>query len=360
MAGASLPIIRITTPNRTFKDHKDSVLALAFLPDGRRIVTCSYDKTLSLWDMRNGVVLKKMEGHRGWVRSVAVSGDGRLIASGDTSGELIVWHGDSGNCLIQAVKVHSKQICSVAFSPDGTVLATGSWDKTTELWCTETWQVQGNPINCGDEVNCLRYSSSGELLAIATDKDIQIWNPCTRERTTNFKAHAAINSAWNFSLAWTPDGTRLLSAGSNADPTIREWDTSTWKQVGDPWSGHADSISAIAINSAATLIASASYDNQVRLWRFSDQRSIAIFKDSDEVYCVNFSTYSNHILSAGANRMVTEWAVPEGSLLEETPKEEVSEAGHLSSLKLSSSHFAQDALPEDASEEQAASKVIFH
>jgi WD40 repeat protein len=324
MTEVSLPIIRITTPSRAFEDHQDSVLALAFLPDGRRMVTCSYDKTLRLWDMRDKVVLEKMEGHCGWVRAVAVSGDGQLIASGDTNGELMVWHGDSGDCLMQAVKVHSKQICSIAFSPDGTVLATGSWDKTTELWCTRTWQVQGNPIYCGDEINCIRYSPSGELLAIATDKDIQMWNPYTRERVANFEAHAAIKSAWNFSLTWTPDGTRLLSAGSTADPTIREWNTSTWQQVGDPWSGHADYISSIAVNSTATLVVTASLDNQVRLWRLSDQRTIAIFKDSDEVYCVNFSTNSKHILSAGANKMIMEWAIPEDALLEDTPKEQVS------------------------------------
>ncbi|OJA11026.1 hypothetical protein AZE42_12155, partial [Rhizopogon vesiculosus] len=78
------------------------------------------------------------------------------------------------------------------------------------------------------------------------------------ECITKFKI--AINSHV-ISLAWTPDCTRLLSAGTISDPTIREWDTSTWRRVGDPWSGHTSHINALAVNSTGTLLASASSDN---------------------------------------------------------------------------------------------------
>jgi len=81
--------------------------------------------------------------------------------------------------------------------------------------CKKTWDVKGNPINLSSDVYCVRPSPSG--------------------------AHA-------------------FSAGSTLDPTIREWDTSTWQQVGDPWRGHTTKeIHALAMNS--TLVASASNDN---------------------------------------------------------------------------------------------------
>jgi WD40 repeat protein len=88
---------------------------------------------------------------------------------------------------------------------------------------------------------------------------------------SRLSAHTSSNS----SLAWTPDGTRLLSAGKDNDPTIREWDSLTWQLVGHPWKGHTGDINAIAIHPTGTLAASASYDKHIRLWRLSDQQTIA-------------------------------------------------------------------------------------
>jgi len=103
----------------------------------------------------------------------------------------------------------------------------------------------------------------------------------TRECISIFEGHAAHTSgsisrasirSFNKSLAWTPDGKHLLSAGTNADTTIREWDSMSWEQVGgSPWKGHDKQICAIAVNSAATLVASASYDNDICLWWLLDK-----------------------------------------------------------------------------------------
>jgi WD40 repeat protein len=120
---------------------------------------------------------------------------------------------------------------------------------------------------------------------------------------------------YNLSLAWTPDGTRLLSGGDNDDPssaTIREWDPLTWQQVGHPWEGHSSDISAIAINPAGTLVASASDDGHVRLWRLSDRQNIGVFEHSSEVYTVTFSVDGRHILSGGEDEKISEWEVPTG------------------------------------------------
>ncbi|KAG0700212.1 hypothetical protein DFH29DRAFT_1056381 [Suillus ampliporus] len=291
-------LILSTTPLRVFKDHIGGVRVVAVFPDRRRMVTGSFDKTLRLWDLKTGVVLKKMEGHRSEVRGMAVSRDGQMIASGDGIGDFIAWHGETGESLAQTTKAHSHWIWSLDFSPDGTMLATGSRDGTMKLWSTKTWQPQGNPIKCSDRwVNCVRYSPSGEHLAIATDLHIEIYNLGTRERVAIFKGHTEIN----WSLAWTPDGTRLLSAGDEKDPTIREWDASTWKQLGSPWMGHIHAIYTIAIHPAGTLVASASEDKH--LW----------------AACVTFSMDGKHILSGGSGQIISEWEVPKEAWPEEGP-----------------------------------------
>jgi WD40 repeat protein len=298
-------LIPNTTPIRDFKGHKDSIRAVAVFPDKRQMVTGSWDKTLRIWDLETGVVLKKMEGHSDRVRALTVSRDGQMIASADTGGEIIAWHGETGESLTKPIKAHSRQIYSVDFSPDGTVLATYSSDGMTKFWCTKTWQMRGEPINCLD-VYCVRYSPSGELLAIATEHNIQIYNTGTKKRVASFKAH----TKWNWSLAWTPDGTRLLSGGDKDDPTIREWDPLTWQQVGHPWEGHTRYINDIAIHPAGTLVASASYDNHIRLWRLSDRRNIGIFQHSSPSLSVTFSVDGRYILSGGEDHKISEWEVP--------------------------------------------------
>ncbi|KAG2054586.1 WD40 repeat-like protein [Suillus hirtellus] len=304
-------IIPSTTPIRTFENYGGRTNAVAVFPDKRRMITGS-NNTLSLWDLETGVVLKKMEGHNSAVHALAISRDGQIIASGDDDGKVIAWHGETGESITQPMKIHPEAISSLDFSPDGMVLATASnsSDRTVKFWCTKTWQMQGDPIECGYNIVCVRYSPSGELLAIAAYSFIQIYNPGTRECVASsmtghqFTRHES--DARNTSLAWTPDGTRLLSAASKY---ILEWDTSTWQQVGHRWEGHTDTITAIAIHPTGTLVASASNDMHVRLWRLSDQRTVAVFRHSltSRVNCVTFSVDGKHILSGSR---ISEWAVP--------------------------------------------------
>ncbi|KAG2070046.1 WD40 repeat-like protein [Suillus decipiens] len=156
--------------------------------------------------------------------------------------------------------------------------------------------------------------------------------------------HSAFNGAYNTSLAWTLDGKQLIYAG-DYDPTIRIWDSSTWKQVGEPCKGHSNNVRMIALSPAGTLLASASDDCQVRVWRLSDQRTFAIFKHSSLAFCVTFSKDGKHILSRGIDNIISKWAV---SLLEDaltdqvlsdasrkdTPKEQVANNAQQSDIEI--------------------------
>ena len=312
-AGASQRILPSTTPARVFQDHQDSISAVAVFPDRRRMVTGSLDKTLRLWDLENGIVLKKMDGHRSGVCAVAVSPDGQFIASGDNKGGLIAWDRD-GESLTEPIEAHSDAISSLDFSPDNEALASAGSisDKSTKMWSTETWKLEGNPIYSLNDVYCARYSPSGEHLVVSTTFGAMVWDPVTGYAIAGFSGETGYK--FLTALAWTPDGGRLLSGGSDSDHAIREWNTSTWTQVGDPWSGHTKSINAIAVSPDGTLVASASADKHVRLWLLSDRRTIAMFKHSKQVNCVTFSQDGKCILSGGDDMKISEWAVPEDAL----------------------------------------------
>jgi WD40 repeat protein len=301
-------------PNRKFsKDHEGAITTVVVSPEGQRMVTGSYDRMLCLWDLKTGVMLKKMKGNRHEVRALAVSRDGRMIASGGDKGEIIIWHGETGEYLIQVMMADSYTIFSLDFSPDGTVLASGSMDWMSKFWNTTTWEMEGNPIESSTWVSCVRYSPSGKLLAIASNTHLKIYNSDTKECVADignsYKPNVGNDS--NHFLAWTPDGTRLLSTGRH-DQRIQEWDATTWKQVDDHGTGYCGRhIKDIAINPAGTLVASASVDEHVRLWRLSDRKTIAIFQNSAPTMSVTFSIDGMHILSGGRDKMISEWAVPE-------------------------------------------------
>lgn len=289
------------------------------------MVTGSSSKMVQLWDMKKAIVLKELEGHDGAVSALAVSKDGQLIASGDQNGEVIAWDANIGVSLSKTIPAHVyKSVTSLDFCPDGSMLATAGANGQIKLFSTKTWNSESENLHHLRSVRsgciiCVRYSPSGELLAIATSGDIQIYNTRTRTRVINFEAH----SRDNISLAWMPDGTRLFSAGGRVDPSIREWDPSTWKQVGGPWNGHLKPIDSISLNSSGTLLASASQDKCVRIWRLSesDQRTIdSEFKHELPVSCVTFSADDRHILSS-SGRTISEWPLSKNAITEDDPKD---------------------------------------
>ncbi|KAG2066421.1 WD40 repeat-like protein, partial [Suillus decipiens] len=152
--------------------------AVAALPD-ERMVTGSYDRMLRLWDLKTGLVLRKMEGHRSRVRALAISSNGNWIASGDESGVLIIWHGKTGEPLKQAIKAHDGWIFSLDFSSDSRALASGSSDTTTKLWTcqTSTWKQFGDPWKGHfKSIHTISLNSSGTLLASAShDNRVRLW-----------------------------------------------------------------------------------------------------------------------------------------------------------------------------------------
>jgi WD40 repeat protein len=322
-------VIQSSTPVREF-DNLGEVAAVAVFPDGRRMATNSSDGVLRVWDLKNGAILKELVGFGDTMQDIALSPDGQLIASSDESGFVLAWHSETGRALAPTFRAHDGAI-SMDFSPDGATLATGSSDGVVKRWSTVTW-LPGQSINCGWSVNCVRYSPSGELLAIATNTFIDIWKIATQTRFAYFGPPSV-------SLVWTPDSTRLLS-GDRDDTAIREWDSLTWMQIGQIWKGHTGHQWRMAVNCDGTVVASPTKHNHIRLWRRSDRQTIAIFQHSDSPRCVTFSMNGKYILAGGNDKKVSKWAVPEHAWPEGASKDqEIQQVCSCSFHIYSSSHL---------------------
>ena len=127
--------------------HANNVTGVVFSPDGKRIVSSSWDKTVKVWDAKTGRRLLTLKGHEGWVNSVAFSPDGKLIVSGGgpwyhppgpqppggSDHTVRVWDAKTGQAM-HTLKGHANGVTSVAFSPDGKQVVSGSLDFTVKVW----------------------------------------------------------------------------------------------------------------------------------------------------------------------------------------------------------------------------------
>ncbi|MBC6473611.1 MAG: hypothetical protein GDA48_12975 [Hormoscilla sp. GM102CHS1] len=107
-----------------FKGHFNTVYSVAISPDGQLLASGSYDKTIKIWNLGSGRLLRTLTGHSDWVKSVAISPDGQLLASGSWDDTIKIWNLGSGR-LLRTLTGHSDWVRSVAFSPDGQTIVSG-------------------------------------------------------------------------------------------------------------------------------------------------------------------------------------------------------------------------------------------
>lgn len=230
--------------------------AAAFYHDGKRIVTGSNDKTLRIWDVQKATLVEEpFEGHQSSTLSVAISPDDTRIASGGADMTVIIWNIKSKQKVLDPLVKHTNWVLSVCFSPDGKRLASGSSDCTVVVWDAGTGMVL-ETLHHRDSVWTVAFSPDGLKLASGSMCTVWVWSTHTNaELLFEIDAHQLSVQ----SVVWSPDGQQLVSASE--DKMIRFWNSLNGGQIGQPCTGHIDSICSLAISSDGTFIATASLDN---------------------------------------------------------------------------------------------------
>ena len=254
------------------KGHAESVYSTAFTPDGKYVVTGSFDKTIKVWAAADGKEFKSFggpNGHTGLVLSVAVSPDGTLIASGGADNTAKIWDFPSANAL--RTFAHADAVNAVAVSPDGKKVAGAGKDGLIKLWNAADGKELFSLAGHTGAVLGVAFSSNGQLLASSgADKTLRFWNPGDGKAIAVIGAHSGPVSA----VAFNPNGNAAYSAGE--DGLLKFWTLppTPARALSAP---HGGAVTALALSPDGNQILSGSADKTVRLSTFSNGQQVRAF-----------------------------------------------------------------------------------
>ena len=293
------------------------VSAVAFSPDGKTLATAGYQEVL-LWDLANAKLLKRIGVGQltDAVRGLAFSKDGRLLAVAEgtpcVSGAVRVFDKESGQA-VAGFQEPKEVVCSLAFHPEGKLLAAGGADATAYVWNLDEKKLAATLKEQSDWILGVSFSANGKFLATASaDKTLQVWEVGTWKPLTEMQQTGAVHGAafspdgelvamavvgpedrairvrrrdnaqevrvMDFAahlpldVVWTAQPNRIFVPSS--DKTVRVFDGGNFNHVAS-LSGHGDWVYRVALTADGTKLASTSADGTTKLWSVADGRLLA-------------------------------------------------------------------------------------
>ena len=249
------------------------VRSVAFSPDGTLIASGGWDGIegaesgigvdydIMLWDVHTQRLLGSIDAHD--VSSVSFSPDGTLIVSGSDGGMIILWDVATQRQVAAWEGDVDEGSHSVVFSPDGSMLASAhSYSYRIKLWDVGTRQLLDTLKGHTGAVYSVAFSPDGTTLASVGGRDgVILWDVKTRERITTLKGH----TGWLFSVAFSPDGTELAAGSWGWDRTVTVWDVKTQEPI-VTLVGHTDRVSSVSYSPDGNTLATGSKDGTILLW----------------------------------------------------------------------------------------------
>jgi WD40 repeat protein/beta-lactamase regulating signal transducer with metallopeptidase domain len=215
-------------PTRLLAAHGNApCLAAALSPDGRRLaVACGAD--VMVWDVVAQQVRFTLTGHTDAVNAVAFSPDGSRIATAGNDGLARLWDAADGRQL-HTLAGHKSWVTAAAFAPDGRTLATGGYDKTVRLWDVASGTPRATWVSHSGGVRAVAFAPDGRTLASGgADCEVRVWDAGRGVARFVLKKHTGPVRA----VAFAPDGCSLAS--TSEDYTVRIWDVAAGHEAGTP------------------------------------------------------------------------------------------------------------------------------
>jgi WD40 repeat protein len=245
----------------------------------------------------------------GDVLSVAFSPDGRQVLTGSSAGTARLWDAQTGQEL-RRFEGHMDSVNSVAFSPDGRQVLTGSGDNTARLWDAQTGQELRRFEGHTSWVRSVAFSPDGrQVLTGSSDKTARLWDAQTGRQLRRFKGH----TRGVHSVAFSPDGRQVLTG--SLDKTARLWDAQTGRQL-RRFEGHTDWVRSVAFSPDGRQVLTGSWDKTARLWDAQTGQELRRFEGhTDWVHSVAFSPDGRQVLTGSWDGTARLWDAQTGQEL---------------------------------------------
>jgi WD40 repeat protein len=278
---------------------------VAFSPDGALLAYGS-GSVAKIADAVTGRPLRVLRGHQGPVTGIAFSPDGTSIATASGDRTARTWDAATGAFLF-SFSGHGDWVYAVAFSPDGTHVVTGSRDRTARIWDVMKRERKVTISGHGGDVTAVAFSPDGTSVATAShDHTVRTWDAATGAERVTLTGH------WDTvrAVAFSPDGVRVAAASS--DRTARTWDATTGQNPA-VLTGHGGTVLAVAFSPDGTHVVTGSRDRTARVWDAATGEPRATLDEhGGDVTAVAFSPDRTRIATASADGTVRTWDAATG------------------------------------------------
>ena len=287
----------------TLAGHWGLINSLAYSPDGHLIVSGSYDKTIKVWDVQTGQCLLTLDGQWNWVTSLAYSPDGSRIISSANDSRVKVWDTHTWQCIFIS---YIKGNRNLTYNPNGyQVISSG--DKVINVWDAQTWRHQLTLEGHLDQISSLAYSPDGQRIASGSkDKTAKIWDAHTGQCLLTLDLHTKEVT----SLAYSPDGSHIVTGSE--DGIAKIWGV----QTGDCLLTlrHWQNVQSVAYSPNGQCIVSCT-DKRINIWNAQTGEKLLTFPSDEYVSTVAYTSDGCHILSNANYGKIKIWDAKTGECL---------------------------------------------
>jgi WD40 repeat protein len=241
------------------------------------------------------------------VNTVAFSPEGSRVVSGSGDGTLKLWEAQSGR-LIRTLEVHAA-VAAVAFSLDGVRVLSGNWDNTVKLWDAATGELVRSFVGHSAYVHSVAFSPDGRhVVSGSSDKTLKLWEVASGQLVHTFEGHSDLV----FSVAFAPDSARVVSG--SRDKTVKLWDVATG-QLLRTLNGSGE-VQSVAFSPDGARVLSGSSDETIKLWDAGTGQLVRTFAGhSKQVNSVGFAPDGARVVSGSQDETVKLWDTATGQLV---------------------------------------------